>query len=134
MAKHCENAAAVAKYLEDHPGVAWVNYAGLPSNASYAMHQIVCPKGAGAVFTFGVKGGYEAGKQLCSELNLFSLLANIGDTRSLVIHPASTTHRQLTPEQRTMAGAGDDVIRLSIGIEDASDLIADLDQALARVG
>ncbi|MDZ4840919.1 MAG: O-acetylhomoserine aminocarboxypropyltransferase [Hyphomicrobium aestuarii] len=134
MAKHCENALAVARHLEAHPSIAWVNYAGLPSNASYAMHKIVCPKGAGAVFTFGVKGGYEAGKQLCAELNLFSLLANIGDTRSLVIHPASTTHRQLTTEQRTMAGAGDDVIRLSIGIEDASDLIADLDQALARVG
>ncbi|MEQ1695795.1 MAG: O-acetylhomoserine aminocarboxypropyltransferase [Hyphomicrobiaceae bacterium] len=134
MAKHCENALAVAQYLETHPGVAWVNYAGLPTNASYALQQKLCPKGAGAVFTFGLKGGYEAGKRLCSELNLFSLLANIGDTRSLVIHPASTTHRQLTPQQRTAAGAGDDVIRLSIGIEDKDDIIADLEQALAKVG
>ncbi|MBX9926294.1 MAG: O-acetylhomoserine aminocarboxypropyltransferase [Hyphomicrobiaceae bacterium] len=134
MQKHCENALAVARHLQGHPAVAWVNYAGLPDNPSYARHRVVCPKGAGAVFTFGVKGGYEAGKQLCSELNLFSLLANIGDTRSLVIHPASTTHRQLTDEQRKSAGAGDDVIRLSVGIEDAEDLIADLDQALARVG
>ena len=134
MAKHCENALAVAEYLEKHPGVAWVNYAGLPTNASYALQQKLCPKGAGAVFTFGLKGGYEAGKRLCSELNLFSLLANIGDTRSLVIHPASTTHRQLTNEQRTAAGAGDEVIRLSIGIEDKDDIIADLEQALAKVG
>lgn len=134
MAKHCENALAVAQYLEKHPGVAWVNYAGLPTNASYALQQKLCPKGAGAVFTFGLKGGYDAGKRLCSELNLFSLLANIGDTRSLVIHPASTTHRQLTPEQRAAAGAGDDVIRLSVGIEDIDDIIADLEQALAKVG
>ena len=134
MAKHCENALAVAEYLEKHPGVAWVNYAGLPTNPSYALQQKLCPKGAGAVFTFGLKGGYEAGKRLCSELNLFSLLANIGDTRSLVIHPASTTHRQLTNEQRTAAGAGDEVIRLSIGIEDKDDIIADLKQALAKVG
>jgi O-acetylhomoserine (thiol)-lyase len=134
MAKHCENALAVAKFLQGHPGVAWVNYAGLPDNPSYAMGQTICPKGAGAVFTFGVKGGYEAGKRLCSELQLFSLLANIGDTRSLVIHPASTTHRQLTDAQRTAAGAGPDVVRLSVGIEDVSDIIADLDQALAKVG
>ena len=120
--------------MEKHPGVAWVNYAGLPTNASYALQQKLCPKGAGAVFTFGLKGGYDAGKRLCSELNLFSLLANIGDTRSLVIHPASTTHRQLTPEQRAAAGAGDDVIRLSVGIEDIDDIIADLEQALAKVG
>ena len=134
MAKHCENALAVAQYLEKHPGVSWVNYAGLPGNASYALQQKLCPLGAGAVFTFGLKGGYEAGKRLCSELQLFSLLANIGDTRSLVIHPASTTHRQLTNEQRTAAGAGDEVIRLSVGIEDKADIIADLEQALAKVG
>jgi O-acetylhomoserine (thiol)-lyase len=133
MAKHCENALAVANYLEAHPAVLWVNYAGLPTNASYPLQQKLCPLGAGAVFTFGLKGGYEAGRQFCSELNLFSLLANIGDTRSLVIHPASTTHRQLTPEQRTSAGAGDEVIRLSIGIEDKDDIIADLAQALAKV-
>ncbi len=134
MAKHCENALAVAQYLEAHPAVSWVNYAGLPSNASYALGQKLCPNGAGAVFTFGLKGGYEAGKRFCSELNLFSLLANIGDTKSLVIHPASTTHRQLTDAQRTAAGAGPEVVRLSIGIEDKDDIIADLAQALAKVG
>jgi len=134
MRQHCENALAVANYLEKHPAVSWVNYAGLPSNPSYALAQKLCPNGAGAVFTFGLKGGYEAGKQLCSELRLFSLLANIGDTRSLVIHPASTTHRQLTDAQRTAAGAGDDVVRLSVGIEDKADIIADLEQALAKVG
>lgn len=134
MAKHCENAFAVARYLEQHPAVSWVNYAGLPTNASYALGQNLCPNGAGAVFTFGLKGGFEAGKRLCSELNLFSLLANIGDTRSLVIHPASTTHRQLTDAQRSAAGAGNEVIRLSIGIEDKDDIIADLEQALAKIG
>jgi O-acetylhomoserine (thiol)-lyase len=134
MAKHCENALAVARYLETHPAVAWVNYAGLPSNASYALQQKLCPKGAGAVFTFGLKGGYEAGRAFCSHVQLFSLLANIGDTRSLVIHPASTTHRQLTDAQRIAAGAGPEVVRLSIGIEDKDDIIADLAQALARVG
>lgn len=134
MARHCENALAVANYLETHPSVLWVNYAGLPTNPSYRLQQTLCPNGAGAVFTFGLKGGYEAGKRLCSELTLFSLLANIGDTRSLVIHPASTTHRQLSNEQRAAAGAGDEVIRLSIGIEDRDDIIADLAQALDKVG
>jgi O-acetylhomoserine (thiol)-lyase len=134
MAKHCENALEVAKYLEQHPAVSWVNYAGLPTNPSYALQQKLCPLGAGAVFTFGLEGGYEAGKRFVSELNLFSLLANIGDTRSLVIHPASTTHRQLTDAQRTLAGAGDDVVRLSVGIEDIVDIIEDLSQALAKVG
>jgi O-acetylhomoserine (thiol)-lyase len=134
MAKHCENALAVAQYLETHPAVAWVNYAGLPSNASYALQQKLCPNGAGAVFTFGLKGGYEAGRAFCSQVQLFSLLANIGDTRSLVIHPASTTHRQLTDAQRIAAGAGPEVVRLSIGIEDKDDIIADLAQALEKVG
>ena len=130
MQRHCENALSVARYLETHPKVAWVNYAGLPSNKYHALQKKICPKGAGAVFTFGLKGGYEAGVKLISGLNLFSLLANIGDTRSLVIHPASTTHRQLTDEQRRLAGAGPDVVRLSVGIEDEADLIADLAQAL----
>ena len=133
MQRHCENTVAVAAWLEQHPAVEWVNYAGLPSNANHAIQQRICPKGAGAVFTFGMKGGYEAGVKLVSALNLFSHLANIGDTRSLVIHPASTTHRQLTDEQRIDAGAGPDVVRLSIGIEDKADIIADLDQALATV-
>ena len=131
MARHCENAAAVAAHLKQHPKIAWVNYAGLPGNPYYALHQKVCPRGAGSVFTFGLKGGYAEGVAFVSKLKLFSHLANIGDTRSLVIHPASTTHRQLTEEQRTAAGAGPDVVRLSIGIEDKGDIIADLDSALA---
>ena len=131
MAKHCENAVAVAKWLAKNPKVAWVNYAGLPENKYNALAKKICPNGAGAVFTFGLKGGYDAGVKLVAGLQLFSHLANIGDTRSLVIHPASTTHSQLTKEQRAAAGAGDDVVRLSIGIEDAADIIADLEQALA---
>ena len=103
----------------------------MPGDSYHDLAKRYCPKGAGAVFTFGLKGGYEAGVKLVSNLKLFSHLANIGDTRSLVIHPASTTHRQLTDEQKVAAGAGPDVVRLSVGIEDAADLIADLDQALA---
>ena len=133
MARHCENAVAVAQYLARHQKVGWVNYAGLPDNKYHAMAKKICPKGAGSLFTFGLKGGYEAGIKLVAELKLFSHLANIGDTRSLVIHPASTTHRQLTDEQRKAAGAGPDVVRLSIGIEDKADIIADLEQALAAV-
>jgi O-acetylhomoserine (thiol)-lyase len=131
MAKHCENALVVAKYLAKHKQVEWVNYAGLPSNPYNAMAKKICPKGAGAVFTFGLKGGYEAGVKLVGNVKLLSHLANIGDVRSLIIHPASTTHRQLTDEQRKAAGAGDDVVRLSIGLEDAADIIADLQQGLA---
>jgi O-acetylhomoserine (thiol)-lyase len=131
MQRHCENTLAVAQYLSRHPKVAWVQYAGLPENRYHALAKKICPKGAGAVFTFGVKGGYEAGVALVSKVQLFSHLANIGDTRSLIIHPASTTHRQLTDEQRAAAGAGSDVVRLSIGLEDTADIIADLDQALA---
>ena len=130
MQRHCDNALAVAKWLQRHPKVAWVNYAGLEGDASYGLHKTYCPKGAGSIFTFGVKGGYEAGKAMVNSVKLFSHLANIGDTRSLIIHPASTTHRQLESEQRTAAGAGDDVVRLSIGIESVEDIIADLDQAL----
>jgi O-acetylhomoserine (thiol)-lyase len=133
MARHCENTVAVAQYLAKHKKVDWVNYAGLPDNAYYPLVRKICPKGAGSVFTFGLKGGYEAGVKLVSGLKLFSHLANIGDVRSLVIHPASTTHRQLTDEQRAAAGAGPDVVRLSIGIEDKADIIADLEQALAGV-
>ena len=133
MARHCENATVVATYLEKHPKVAWVNYAGLESNKFNAVAKRMCPAGAGAVFTFGLKGGYAAGVKFVSGVKLFSHLANIGDTRSLVIHPASTTHRQLTDEQRKAAGAGPDVVRLSIGIEDSADIIADLEQALAAI-
>lgn len=130
MRAHVENAQAVAEFLQGHPQVSWVSYAGLPTDRYHHLAKRYCPKGPGAVFTFGVKGGYEAGVQLVSNLKLFSHLANVGDTRSLVIHPASTTHRQLTDEQRAISGAGADVVRLSIGIEDKADLIADLDQAL----
>ncbi|HXE69521.1 MAG TPA: O-acetylhomoserine aminocarboxypropyltransferase [Hyphomicrobiaceae bacterium] len=131
MAKHCENAIAVAEYLERHKHIEWVNYAGLPNNPYHALASKICPKGAGSVFTFGVKGGYDAGVKLVSNVKLLSHLANIGDVRSLIIHPASTTHRQLTDDQRKAAGAGPDVVRVSIGIEDAADIIADLEQALA---
>ena len=131
MARHCENATAVAEHLAGHEQVAWVNYAGLKANKYNALAKKICPKGAGAVFTFGLKGGYEAGVKLVSNVKLFSHLANIGDTRSLIIHPASTTHSQLTPEQRKAAGAGDDVVRLSVGLEESADLIADLEQAMA---
>lgn len=131
MQRHCDNALTVARWLKANPKVAWVNYAGLEDNPSYAAHQKYCPKGAGAVFTFGVKGGYESGLSLVNKVRLFSHLANIGDTRSLIIHPASTTHRQLSSEERARAGAGDDVVRLSIGIETVDDIIADLEQALA---
>ena len=133
MQRHCDNALAVAQYLSKHPKVAWVNYAGLPENKFHALHKKICPKGAGSVFTFGLKGGYEAGVKLVSGAKLFSHLANIGDTRSLIIHPASTTHRQLTDEARKAAGAGPDVVRLSIGIEDKDDIIADLERGLAAV-
>ena len=133
MRQHCANTLATAEYLSRHHKVAWVNYAGLLENPYHSVHKKICPNGAGAVFTFGLKGGYEAGVKLVAKLQLFSHLANIGDVRSLVIHPASTTHSQLTPDQRKAAGAGDDVVRLSIGIEDKADIIADLDQALAAV-
>jgi O-acetylhomoserine (thiol)-lyase len=130
MRKHCDNTLEVAKWLSKHPKVSWVNYAGLPGDKHYALHQKYAPKGAGAVFTFGLKGGYDAGVKLVSDVKLFSHLANIGDTRSLIIHPSSTTHSQLTPEQQVKAGAGPDVVRLSIGIEDAKDIIADLEQGI----
>ena len=133
MERHCANALAVAKHLEKHKKVAWVNYAGLDGNASHAVQKRISPKGAGAVFTFGLKGGYEAGVKVVAGVEMLSHLANIGDTRSLIIHPASTTHRQLTDAQRTAAGAGPEVVRLSIGLEDVADIIADIDAALAKV-
>jgi O-acetylhomoserine (thiol)-lyase len=133
MQRHCDNALAAAKYLSNHDKVAWVNYAGLPGDRFHKLQQKYCPLGAGAVFTFGVKGGYEAGIKVVSNANLFSHLANIGDTRSLIIHPASTTHRQLPEAQQIAAGAGPDVVRLSVGIETIEDIIADLDQALKAV-
>jgi len=130
MQRHCDNAQAVAEWLARHPKVAWVSYPGLPGDRYHALAQKYVPKGAGAVFTFGLKGGFEAGVKLVSKVTLFSHLANIGDTRSLIIHPASTTHKQLSDEQKVAAGAGPDVVRLSIGLEDVADIIADLEQGL----
>ncbi|MDW5317758.1 O-acetylhomoserine aminocarboxypropyltransferase [Rhizobium sp. PL01] len=132
MQRHCDNALAVATWLSSHDKVAWVKYAGLESDANHTLQQKYSKRGAGAVFTFGLKDGYEAGKRFVEGLEMVSHLANIGDTRSLVIHPASTTHRQLTPEQQTAAGAGPEVVRLSVGIEDVADIIADLEQSLAK--
>jgi len=129
--RHCDNALGVARFLEGHREVSWVSYSGLETSPYYALHKHYAPKGAGSVFTFGIKGGYEAGINFVAKLKLFSHLANIGDTRSLVIHPASTTHRQLSDTQKQAAGAGPDVVRLSIGIENIEDIIADIDQALA---
>lgn len=130
MQRHCDNAKAVAEWLSNHPAVAAVNYSGLPGNRYNNLARKYSPKGAGAVFTFSLKGGYDAGVDLVSNLKLFSHLANVGDTRSLVIHPASTTHSQLTDDAKTKAGAGPDIVRVSIGLEDKEDIIADLDQAL----
>jgi len=134
MEKHCANALKVAQFLEGHDAVEWVSYAGLPSSPYHALAERYLPAGAGAVFTFGLKGGFDAGVRLVEAVELFSHLANIGDTRSLIIHPASTTHRQLEEEDQILAGAGPDVVRLSVGIEDADDIIADLAQALDQTG
>jgi O-acetylhomoserine (thiol)-lyase len=130
MERHTANALAVASFLEGHPAVAWVSYAGLPSSRYHALAQKYMPRGPGALFGVGLKGGYAAGTRLVEKVNLWSHLANIGDAKSLILHPASTTHRQLSDEQRKAAGAGDEVIRLSVGIETADDLIEDLKQAL----
>ena len=131
MARHVENARKVAAWLEEDSRVDFVTYAGLPSSPWHERAMRITPRGAGALFTFGVRGGYDACVRLVDNVKLFSHVANLGDTRSLIIHSASTTHRQLTDAQRAAAGAGPNVVRLSIGTEDAEDLIADLDQALA---
>jgi O-acetylhomoserine (thiol)-lyase len=130
LARHSENALAVALHLQRHPGVEWVNYPGLESSAYFARAQKYLPNGSGALVTFGIKGGYEAGKKLIDALELFSLLANIGDAKSLVIHPASTTHAQLTVEEQAATGVTPELVRLSVGIEDIRDILADLDQAI----
>jgi O-acetylhomoserine (thiol)-lyase len=130
MDRHVANAVKIATWLENDPRVDFVTYAGLPSSPYFHRVEKVCPKGAGALFTFAVKGGYDACIKLVDALEIFSHVANLGDTRSLIIHSASTTHRQLTPAQQEAAGAAPNVVRLSIGTEDAVDLIADLDQAL----
>ncbi|MEI2807110.1 MAG: O-acetylhomoserine aminocarboxypropyltransferase/cysteine synthase family protein [Albidovulum sp.] len=132
MERHVANARKVAEWLENDPRVDYVTYAGLPSSPYFERAKRICPKGAGALFTFAVKGGYDACVKLVDSLELFSHVANLGDTRSLVIHSASTTHRQLNEEQQRAAGAAPNVVRVSIGIEDAADIIADLDQALAK--
>ncbi|NKB57562.1 MAG: O-acetylhomoserine aminocarboxypropyltransferase [Alphaproteobacteria bacterium] len=134
MDRHCANAQAVAEHLSLHKSVDWVSYAGLETDKYHGLAQRYLPRGAGAVMTVGLKGGYDAGVKMVEAVELFSHLANIGDSRSLIIHPASTTHRQLTEEQLTAAGAGAEVVRLSIGIESVADIIADLDQALATAG
>ncbi len=133
MQRHSENADKIARYLDSHPKVSWVSYAGLEGNKYRRLADKYLGGKAGSVFTFGVKGGYEAGIKLVEACELFSHLANIGDTRSLILHPASTTHRQLTPEQAEAAGAGPDVIRLSVGLETVEDLIRDLEQALEAI-
>jgi O-acetylhomoserine (thiol)-lyase len=130
MQRHCENAQRVASWLENHPAVDQVTYAGLPSSPYNDRVARICPNGAGGLFTVALNGGYDACVKLVESLEIFSHVANLGDTRSLVIHSASTTHRQLTEEQQIAAGAAPNVVRISIGIEDANDLIADLDQAL----
>jgi O-acetylhomoserine (thiol)-lyase len=131
MYRHVENAMEVAEFLDAHPFVSWVSYAGLKSSPYHQLARKYLPRGAGSVFTFGLEGGYDAGIKLVEGVNLFSHLANVGDTRSLILHPASTTHRQLSDEQRAAAGAGPEVIRLSVGLETADDLLYDLDQGLA---
>lgn len=130
MQRHCDNALKVAQFLSQHDHVSWVNYIGLPDNRQHNLGRRYMPKGSGAVYTFGVKGGYNMGVKLVQNVKLFAHLANIGDTRSLIIHPASTTHRQLTDEHKIKAGAAPETIRVSIGLEDVEDLTADLDQAL----
>ncbi len=130
MQRHVENTLAVARYLHEHPAVAWVNYPGLPDHPSYTRAQQYMPKGAGAVIGFGIKGGKAAGRTFIDNLKVFSHLANVGDSRSLAIHPATTTHQQLSVEEQALTGVTDDYIRLSVGIEDIDDILWDLDQAL----
>ncbi len=130
MPRHCENALKVARFLENHPQVSWVNYPGLESHKDYQNAQRYLPKGQGAILGFGIKGGLEAGTRFIDSVKLASHLANIGDAKTLVIHPASTTHQQLTDEEQQAAGVTADYIRVSVGIEDIEDIIADLDQAL----
>ena len=132
MERHVQNAQAVAEFLESHPKVAWVTYPGLKSHPDYALAQKYLPKGPGAILGFGIKGGLEAGRRFINSLQLFSHLANVGDAKSLAIHPASTTHSQLSPEQQKIAGVTPDFVRLSVGIEDIEDIVWDLDQALTQ--
>ena len=132
MERHCSNALAVAQFLQEHGKVDWVNYPGLPNHQSYALAQRYMPKGQGGLIGFGIKGGREAGRKFIDNLRLFSHLANIGDAKSLAIHPATTTHSQLTPEEQWTTGVSDDFVRLSVGIESIDDLLADLETALGK--
>ena len=132
MERHCSNALTIAQYLSDHPKVAWVNYPSLKNNRYYDLAQRYLPKGAGAVLSFGIKGGAAAGQKFIESVEFLSHLANIGDAKTLVIHPASTTHRQLSEEQQMAAGVPPDLIRLAVGIESVNDIIWDIDQALSK--
>jgi O-acetylhomoserine (thiol)-lyase len=132
MDRHCDNAVGVASYLQNHPAVSWVNYAGLEDSEFQPLVQKYLPKGAGSILTFGVKGGSEAGAKFIEAAEFLSHLANVGDARSLIIHPASTTHRQLSEEQLVAAGVTPDMIRISVGLETLDDILWDLDQALAK--
>jgi O-acetylhomoserine (thiol)-lyase len=133
MPRHSENALAVAKYLSKHPKVSWVNYPGLDSSPDKERVKKYLPKGTGAILGFGIKGGLEAGKKFIDSLELISHLANIGDAKTLAIHPATTTHQQLSPEEQLATGVTPDFVRLSIGIEHVDDIIADIEQALKKV-
>jgi O-acetylhomoserine (thiol)-lyase len=130
MDRHCDNALAVAKFLEDHPQVSWVNYPGLPGNKYHALARKYTPRGPSSILTFGIKGGKEAGVKFIEAAQFMSHLANVGDAKTLVIHPASTTHRQLSDEDQIVAGVTPDMIRISVGIETLEDILWDIDQAL----
>ena len=131
--RHVYNAQKIAEFLNDHPKVAWVRYPGLKDSPDHALAERDFPKGVGSIFTFGLKGGVEAGKELISNLKLFSLLANVADAKSLIIQPASTTHAQLNAEELASVGITSDLIRISVGVENVNDLIADLTQALDKL-
>jgi O-acetylhomoserine (thiol)-lyase len=131
MEAHSRNAMAVAEWLERQPEISWVKYPGLKSSPYHAIAQKYLPKGQGSIVTFGIKGGTEAGRKLIDNVKIFSHLANLGDAKSLIIHPASTTHQQLSDEQQLAAGVSKDLVRISVGIEDVEDLLWDLEQAIA---
>jgi O-acetylhomoserine (thiol)-lyase len=130
MARHVENTQAIAEHLRDHAAVEWVKYPGLAEHPDHALARRLLPKGAGAILSFGIKGGRDAGRRFIERLQIFSHLANVGDAKSLVIHPASTTHQQMDAQALAFAGVGEELVRLSVGLEDKQDLIDDLDQAL----
>lgn len=132
MERHCSNALAVAEFLKDHPAVTWVNYPGLPDSPYYELSKKYLPRGAGSIFTFGIKGGMEAGVRFIESLEILSHLANVGDAKSLIIHPASTTHRQLNEEEQELAGVNPEMIRISVGLETLDDILWDIDQALQK--